>query len=327
MRFLRVFFVFLFLLSAGVLNAFAQSEDEAAEAPVSMNDDDWQKTIDHVTGETKSLLTENEKLNAEYEFLQKKAASLRAELERTRAEVKAQQKTKKAPVSGGDNIAQTSAEMAKLQKEVEETEAENKALQKQLADIQEKNRLWKIQASQLENQKRDANLDLNYQKAQAEKAAADQGASKALQLELEQSLQEEKELTAALNKLTAQKGQLPKETAAMKKKNSELELRVKELKKQIAAQEKKNEKMQKDYAKANGGKQVASPELLRKKKELEAEVAKLTAQLEGVNATVTQSKDVLGKKRQLMDQIMYLDAENQALRSQIDEMLSQPQPK
>lgn len=328
MRSLRVFFMFLFLLGGCVVSAYAlpEAEDESPAVPATdsgpASDADWQKTIDHVTGETKSLLTDNEKLNTEYEFLQKKAASLKAELEKARAEVKVQQKTKKTSVPAVDNSPQDSAEMEKLQKEVDETQAENKDLQKKLADIQEKNRLWKIQASQLENQKRDSNLDLNYQQAQAEKAAAAQGADQDLQAQLAQSLKEEKELTEALKKLSTQKGQLPKETATMKKKNSELENRIKDLKKQIAAQESKNDKMQKEYAKGNGGKQIVSPDLLRKKKELEAEVAKLTAQLDGVNATVTQSKDVLGKKRQLMDQIMYLDAENQALRAQIDSMLS-----
>jgi chromosome segregation ATPase len=330
MKFLRGSLIGLFLLLAGVGQILAQTETE--EMPqadkVSVGDEDWQKTIDHVTTETNSLLTENEKLNTEYEFLQKKAASLRAELEKTRSEVKKlpKQKLKNEAVVTENTDSTDMEEMAKLQKEIDAAEEVNKGLQKKLADIQEKNRLWKLQASQLENKKRDANLDLNYQQSQSAAAAKAAGATDDLQAQLVQSLKEEKELTLALDKLSAQKDTLPKETAALKKKNVELGNRVKDLKKQIAAQETKNEKMQKAALKGVGaaGGQRVSPDLLKKKKELENEVAKLTAQLDGVNATVNQSKDVLGKKRQLMDQIMYLDAQNQTLRSQIDEMLSQP---
>jgi len=305
------------------------AQEEATGMPtdnVTINGSDWQDTIDHVTKETNSLMTENEKLNTEYEFLQKKAASLKDELDRTRTEVKDLQKLKaKNPkASATDSTMVDSVEMAKLQKEADDIEAVNKGLQKQLSDIQEKNRLWKLQESQLENKKRDANLDLNYQQAQVEAAAKSDSASADLQKQLAQSLKEEKDLTEALSKFSMQGDKLPKETIALKKKNGELESRVKDLKKQIALQEKKNEKMQKAAVKGVADGQRVSPELLKKKKALENEVAKLTAQLDGVNATVTQSKDVLGKKRQLMDQIMYLDAENQTLRAQIDEMLPGP---
>ncbi len=160
--------------------------------------------------------------------------------------------------------------LAKLQKEIDAAEEVNKGLQKKLADIQEKNRLWKLQASQLENKKRDANLDLNYQQSQSAAAAKAAGATDDLQAQLVQSLKEEKELTLALDKLSAQKDTLPKETAALKKKNVELGNRVKDLKKQIAAQETKNEKMQKAALKGVGaaGGQRVSPDLLKKKKEL-----------------------------------------------------------
>ena len=62
MNFFRAFFVCLFLFSGRATSVMAQ--EEATGMPtdnVTINDSDWQDTIDHVTKETNSLMTENEK--------------------------------------------------------------------------------------------------------------------------------------------------------------------------------------------------------------------------------------------------------------------------
>ena len=92
MKSLKVLFVFVFLFG-GVLSACGHAQEESSDEM--STDDQWQETIDRVTRETTSLLTENEKLNLEYEFLKDKSANLKAELEKTQAEVKELQSAKK----------------------------------------------------------------------------------------------------------------------------------------------------------------------------------------------------------------------------------------
>ncbi|MCB9771698.1 MAG: hypothetical protein H6754_04050 [Candidatus Omnitrophica bacterium] len=321
MRFVKTFFICLFMILGVTLCVQAQEDlDISSTDARSLSNPQWQKTIDQITAETQSLMKENEKLSSEYEFLQEKVAGLKAELTKTKAQVKvlqsSKQKISKVMKDSGKNDPDAKAKMDDLQNEIDAIESENKDLEKQLLDIQEKNRLWKIQASKLENQKRDAVMDTGYAQATSEAETKD------LQNQLQSALAKEKELVAALARVTAENEARPKQAVDLRKKNRDLEDRLKILKRQIVAQEKKNEKLQRSAKKVKGNSKGVSGDLVRQKKALEAEIASLTSQLDSVSKTVGQSREVLEKKRMLMDQIMRLDAENQELRSKIDAMHS-----
>ncbi len=330
MKWLKIYFIALFLVLGASATLWAQSEDvdiTSAQARA-FSDPKWQATIDQITAQTKQLLIENEKLSSEYDFLQQKKDSLKTDLEKIKAEIKQleSQKQKVLPASSNntDESADALSNMAEVQKQIDALEMSNKDLEKQLADIQEKNRLWKIKLSTLENQKRDASLDANYKEAVSQpQKVLPEGEMGNLQAQLDKSLQNEKELTEALAKISAENDKLPQETETLKKQNRDLEQRLKVLKREIAAKEKQNEKMQKSAKKMKPKSQGVSGDLLKQKQNLETEVAKLTKQLDAVGKTVGESKEVLEKKRQLMDQIMHLDAENQELHAKIDALVAE----
>ncbi len=327
MRLIRIFFFGLFFLLGVGFISWAQSEDVDTSSSQARNlsEPKWQQTLDEVAAQTKELLTENEKLSSEYEFLQEKVSVLKADLEKTRAEIKQIEgkKQKAMPPSGQykDQTAEASAKMADLQKQIEQMGAGNQDLEKELADIQEKNRLWRMKVSALETQKRDAKLDANYKEAATDAGLDDQ--TQSLQAQLDKSLADEKELKEALKKVSAQSESLPQDTGDFKKKNRDLQERLKVLKRDIAAAQIENQKLAKSAKKSKPKSQGVSESLLRQKKTLEAEVEKLTKQLDSVGKAVGQSKEALEKKRQLMDQIMHLDAENQELHAKIDALVAE----
>ena len=320
MRSMKVLWICFFLTLAAAGSLWAADDGKVSSA-------DWQTTLEQLTAQSKALSAENEKLSSEYEFLQEKATGLKTDLKKRKAELKQMKAQKKKGHSSADKYQDPNsgafAQMDKLQEEIDALKVTNKDLEKELADIQEKNRLWKIQVSTLENKKRDVKLDVNYQEATA--GDSDPVANDAvvdLQARLDKSMQEEKDLTAALKRMTAQNKNFPQDQRAMKKKNRDLQNRLKILKRQIAVQEAKNARLQKSAKKGKGTSKGTlksdSAKLLKEKKSLELEIAKLTKQLDGVSKTVGESQDVLEKKRQLMDQIMHLDAENQELHAKID---------
>lgn len=328
MRLIKIFLIgfFLFLGVSSATRAQSEEVDISSSQARNLSDPKWQQTLDEVASQTKELLTENEKLSSEYEFLQEKVSTLRADLEKTRTEIKQIQdkKQKAMPSSSGqykDQTAEASAKMTDLQKQIDEMAAGNEDLEKELADIQEKNRLWRMKVSTLETQKRDAKLDANYKEASADADLDDQ--TQSLQAQLDKSLADEKELTQALKKVTAQSESLPQDTGDFKKKNRDLQQRLKVLKRDIAAAQIENQKLAKSAKKSKPKSKGAPESLIRQKKTLEAEVEKLTKQLDAVGKAVGQSKEALEKKRQLMDQIMHLDAENQELHAKIDALVAE----
>lgn len=316
MRLMKVFGICFFLILGTTGSLWAAEDADVLSA-------DWQTTLEQLTAQSKALSAENEKLSSEYEFLQEKVAGLKIDLKKRKAELK-QMKSQERNGKQSDGRYQgpnsgAFAQMDQLQEEIDALKVTNKDLEKELVDIQEKNRLWKIQASTLNNKKRDVKLDANYQEATAgDSDSVVNDAAMDLQARLNKSMQEEKELTASLAKMTTQNKDFPQDQRAMKKKNRDLQNRLKILKRQVAVQEKKNARLQKSAKKKKRAPKGVSVKLLKEKKSLELEIAKLTKQLDGVSKTVGESKDVLEKKRELMDQIMHLDAENQELHAKIN---------
>jgi chromosome segregation ATPase len=316
MRLMKVFGICFFLILGTTGSLWAAEDADVLSA-------DWQTTLEQLTAQSKALSAENEKLSSEYEFLQEKVAGLKIDLKKRKAELKQmkshQHNSRKSAGKYQDPNSQTFAQMDKLQEEIDALQATNQGLEKELADIQEKNRLWKIQVSTLENKKRDVKLDANYQEATAgdsDHLVNDEAID--LQTRLDKSMQEEKDLAASLEKMTAQNKDFPQDQRAMKKENRDLQNRLKILKRQIAVQEAKNARLQKSAKKGKRTPRGVFAKLLKEKKALELEIAKLTKQLDSVSKMVGESQDVLEKKRQLMDQIMHLDAENQELHAKID---------
>ncbi len=321
MRLMKFFGICFFLILVTTGSLWAADNADVSSA-------DWKTTLEQLTAQSKALSVENEKLSSEYEFLQEKVAGLRVDLKKRKAELKQMKSQKKKGKQSASRYQDPNsgafAQMDQLQEEIDALKVTNKGLEKELVDIQEKNRLWKIQASTLNNKKRDVKLDANYQEATAgdsDYLANDTAMD--LQTRLDKSMQEEKDLAASLAKMTAQNKDFPQDQRAMKKKNRDLQNRLRILKRQVAVQEKKNARLQKSTKKNKRAPKGVSVKLLKEKKSLELEIAKLTKQLDGVSKTVGESKDVLEKKRELMDQIMHLDAENQELHAKIDALAVQ----
>lgn len=321
MRLMKISWICCFVVLAVTGSLWAVDDADVSSA-------EWQSTLEQLTAQSKALSAENEKLSSEYEFLQEKVAGLKSDLKKRKVELKqmkSQKKNGKQPAGEyQDPNSGAFAQMDQLQQEIDALKVTNQGLEKELADIQEKNRLWKIQASTLENKKRDVKLDANYQEATAgDNDHVSHDVAMDLQTRLEKSLQEEKDIEAILRKMTAQNKNSPQDQRAMKKKNRDLQNRLKILRRQIALQEKKNTRLEKSTKKSKRAPKGASAKLLKEKKFLELEIAKLTKQLDGVSKAVGESKDVLDKKRQLMDQIMHLDAENQELHAKINDLIAQ----
>lgn len=305
---------FLFLVLGVSRNSPAQE--------ATLSNPDWQATVEKIKLKTKALLTENEKLNSEYEFLQGRVAGLKADIERIKSEIKELNAKKKVSGAKAPNQpdGEAIAKMADLQKQIDDINSENKELEKQLAEVQEKNRLWKVQLSEVESQKRDVNLDVQYQKAQGENAAKNPASQ--LQAELEKTLKKEKELSEALTRMNTEGGNSMMDSGNLKKNNRDLEDHIKLVKKQIAEQKKQNEKMRKAGSKLKPKPPANISALEKQKRSLEDEVAKLSRQIDAVSKTVGESQEALENKRRIMDRIMRLDSDNQELRAKIDALVS-----
>jgi predicted nucleic acid-binding Zn-ribbon protein len=314
---------------------FAQESEPATQVSSrdvkSLPDPQWQKIVDDLQAESKTMRDENDKLNSEYNMLQEKLSGLQDSITKLRTEISGQeaenkrlQQKQRERVESDDGVRQN---VQKAEKEVAGLEAQNNKLSQDLAELEEKNNLWETKLSGLQVQKRELLLDMKLQEfANEESSGKEDDELKALTRQLVDVQGREAGLRKALAELGTQSQALPPETEKLKAENKVLADQIVGLETQRKQKEIENKKMEEENRRiAAAGPQLPG-ELVKQQKILENQIAGLETQLESLRQSVAQAKAVLDKKREMMDEIMRLDSENQDLRNRINDLLQQDSP-
>ena len=326
-----LFAVMLVLSSA--LSAGAEGSDLKAVSPAeakAMDGESWKTMVGEIKAETKALLEENEKLNAEYEFLRQKLSGMKDSLETLKKAVEKQESENKSfKVVHEEQSKKDSSlkdQVTVLDDEVKAIQSENEDLQRKLADVEEKNKLWDVQAASLENQKQEAAMDVKIDEAKQEEALRGEAAAvQELQEQLTKFQKEDEQLSQTIAELTQEQQSLVKGIEEGKTQNRELEDKVARLRRQTETKRLENERKRQELKKRIDPALRVPPDLIQEKQRLEVEVANLSSQLESLNKSAVESNSVLARKRELMNQIMRLDAENQELRNTIADLTNRIQ--
>lgn len=321
------------LVLSSVIGAGAGVSDLKSVSPAeakAMDSESWKNMVGEIKAETKALLEENEKLNAEYEFLRQKLSGMKDSLETLKKDVEKQESENKSLKAVHEEQSKKDSslkdQVTVLDDEVKAIQSENEDLQRKLADVEEKNKLWDVQAASLENQKQEAAMDVKIDEAKQEEALRGEAAAvQELQEQLTKFQKEDEQLSQTIAELTQEQQSLVKGIEEGKTQNRELEDKVARLRRQTEAKRLENERKRQELKKRIDPALRVPPDLIQEKQRLEIEVANLSSQLESLNKSAVESNSVLARKRELMNQIMRLDAENQELRNTIADLTSRIQ--
>ena len=123
--------------------------------------------------------------------------------------------------------------------------------------------------------------------------------------------------------LRNQRDILPQEITTIELENKTLKLQVAEVKKERDKKLRANKLFRRENERLENASGRVPSHFLREKRALDTEVVKLEGRLSKVKESISESKSILQKKRQLMDEIMFLDSENQKLRNSIADLMKE----
>ncbi len=321
-----VFMAVLFLGLAQAVSAAPAMSDITPSEVKSLSFTEWQTAIDEAKAETSHLLEENKRLNTEYQLLREQLSGIQTDVMKVKDELDLQEReNKKMETFRQDQlqvIDKIKADIEQARKTVGDLENEKLRMIQQLESEKKKTELWQTQLSELEVQKRELSLELKLQDISRQELERGQDDEiDQLKKELKGYQQKEQELDAKINTMKADNRNLVKEAESVAAKNKELEAQIARLEQQKAQQLRRNEVLSKERDSLAASAEVVPDDIVQEQRALEAQVAKLEAELEAIKISVQETSGVVQKKRQMMDEIMRLDKENQQLRSRIDELL------
>lgn len=302
--------------------------DSLAQGKIStLNDEEWQATLENIKSDTSGLLEANEQLNSEYDFLKQKLADLQDSFAKVKEQnTNLQMENQKLETSRSEQRRSSENLQQKLlqaQSEVGNLQTDNKPLRERLSGLEEQNRQLQTRLQELQGQKREMLLDLKLQEAsQGETQEFDDDEIRKLNDQIGRYEFQEKEFKAELESSQSGVEKVLNETETIARENNDLEGKLAELKlkrdNQLKINTQLNKKNERLTISVNQGPAV---ELVKQKNVLETKITALSKELDVIRKSVQDSASVLEKKRALMDEVMTLDAENQALRDEIAQLL------
>lgn len=325
------------LLGMAAVSAFAQKTPslEKIDQATSLSSTEWEKTIADSKQEIADLTQENARLTSEYDMLKEKLTSLQSEVlelkEQAADKERGNQGLKQFRLDQSKLQEKIKADMEKIQREIGEIESEKIALLTQLKEEEKKTEGWQSQLSELQVKKRELTLELKLQ--EISKQELEQGEDEELEklkADLAKYQEEEKALDQQIQSLRSETTKVPPQVDKIVLANKEFQVKIDRLKVEQEQQKRLNDDLTAQNAKLEAQAQNLPADLIQEKASLDGEIKKLEDQLAQVKASIEGSKEFIQKKRQLMDEIMRMDQENQDMRRKIEELMtkegeSQPQ--
>lgn len=291
-----------------------------------LNDEEWQATLENIKSDTSGLLEANEQLNSEYDFLKQKLAGLQESFAKVKEQnTELQMENQKLETSRGAQRRSAEDLQQKLlqaQSEAGSLQTDNKPLRERLSRLEEQNQQLQTRLQELQGQKREMLLDLKLQEAsQGETQEFDDDEIRKLNDQISRYEFQEKEFKAELESSQSGVDKVLNETETLVRENNDLEGNLAELKLKRDNQLKINAQLKKENERLTKSVSQGPADLVKQKSVLETKISALSKELDAIRKSVQDSASVLEKKRTLMDEVMTLDAENQALRDEIAQLL------
>lgn len=320
MRIMKKFFL-PFVLP--MLIFLASPAPASADEGTSWSELKWEKTVGGLKGETDDLLKQNETLNEEYKLLQQKLSDLQISVKGLNQEVFQQEKEnerlRQLREEKKEKQQAWAAQVEKMKQDIAAAEQENERLSAALTAEIDKTGVLRDKLGTLAEKKRELLLDLKMQDIKRQELKSDEEARlKDKEAQLEKVREEEQAVSQQVLELQTQEDSLLDEIESVKKESLGLETKVAELTRQRAEKIKENDALRKQIETASAAPLQVPPALAAEKQALQTEVTALEQQLEALRSSVSESSQVIDKKRDLMNEIMKMDAENQDLRQRIN---------
>ena len=288
---------------------------------------DWQSTVDDAKKEVQDLLRENERLSAEYDFLKEELSTLQAGLLELKEEVESKERSNEALNKFHQDQKSSRAgikkDMARMKQEIAEIEKEKNALLNQLNQEEKQTGLWQSKLSDLQVKERELGLELKLQEiARQELEQGQDEELERLKDELSGYQGQEKKLEKELRTVEDRFKKIPYETDEIAVFNKEMEMKIERVRSDYEAKKRANQELSKKNEALEREAGKVPENLVKEKKEIEKEIRDIEQKLNNVRQSIADSADLVQKKRQLMDEIMRMDSENQELRKKIDALMN-----
>lgn len=279
--------------------------------------------FEQVKKDIADLFAENSRLEEEYKELKSRVLEIQSDINTYKLENKgleqeieqARNLTEKQRYTR-DSLSQ---KIELLKKEVAGNEEKSRALETELSSYDEKLKTWQAKIADLENQKNLLTTQLQEEEAQRQRIL--QGESeeiKVLKDQLSSMQGEENNVLQAIEASQQENQKAMEEIEVLKSENKNLDDQIAGLQRDKEAKVRENAELQKQ-----AGSVKMSPEYTRKLQEktaVEARIKKLEGELENVRKSLESSVGLQSQKRELVNQIMSVDKENQELRRKVSEL-------
>ncbi len=322
----------LFSLVFLSVHSYGQEGLVTQDPPQQQPEQQWEMSLEQLKSKAQFLLQENQKLQSEYQTLSEKINTAQGSIEQLDKDIDEQGKVNaKLKTMYDEKIKSTepeNSEVTRLKAEVADIEKANAKLRQDLAMAESAAAGSEKEMQALEAQKQTLSSEIQ-QRQELYQDFLNQGtaAFKDKKGQLTEFQKKEEELQAGIEGLEKKAALLPGKVDEMAKQNHQLEDEASALKRQKSEQERKNEVLRRENQKLQQTGQIVSSQIVRERWQLEREVKLLTQELDSARNSVQQSSNIIAMKRELMDKIMVLDAENQKLRDQVSQLMEEVKSK
>ena len=319
-----------FLLAGAIANA-----QKAVPVPVPMSppEKNTKDDFDYIKAEIARLLIENKKLESEYESLRHQVDALKVKAHEKEREAEKQAVVDEDYVEERSHQKELNALKAvyggteKLRNEIMVKKSRTGYLSTELVDLEEKQRPWKLKRSDLEFLKRELELDI--QLLHYEMDARDQRLQDGvnhLQEAIQDNLMAEREILDVIDEV--EQGSLydPKRLISLFEENESLQLKVMRLAHETEFQVRENEILDKKRVLVGQSKGETLNQKRQEKQALMDEVKYLQHQVDTLHLSLDQSLKEKSRREDMLKDFVFLQQENDKLRSQITQIQSHLNP-
>ncbi len=300
-------FLAAFLLSVSVV--FAQ------DSPVT--------PFDQVKQDIAGLLSENSRLEEEYKELKSRVLESQTNINDYKIENRALEQEIEQARNLTDKQRYTRDSLTQrielLKKEIAGNEEKSGALETDLGSYDEKLKTWQAKIADLDNQKNLLTTQLQEEEAQRRRILSGEAEEiKALKEQLSAIQGGENNVLQAIEASRQENQKAMEEIEVLKNENKNFEDQIVQLQRDKEIKARENAELQKQAESVKMGPDYAGK--LQEKKVVEARVKNLEGELENVRRSLESSVGLQSQKRELVDQIMTVDKENQELRNKVSEL-------
>lgn len=308
----------LALLSAVLLcraiPAAAQVPDFTTEDAWRLKGKNWDNKLESIRVSSSELLEQYRQLKDDYQYLSAAHAELQSELEPLRKSVALAEKEVGLLRGPTSRAVGYQPDALALEGELSGLEAINAEFRQRLQDLTAGNMALQDELSALIAEKGEVELQLEKQRfttGRAVKAETDERLE-ALQAEYDQLQSEQSALREETQEWRRQSDLMYKEIQDLRSRNAAGAAKLSSLSRRLGAHPAAPGKV---LPKQGGDNTMKA--LVREKKDLKKEIARLESELSGIKEDIIEASDMVSRKQELMDQIIDLNSENQYLRQQL----------